>query len=284
MKKLPIIVVFALLTGSAVCQGRTEFVREKDVYFGLTGGSLLANKHTATRYDGSDFEYPQRYDLEFLLSFPQIRAEIASNLGVQSNEFRVASDGYPEPLKYRPSVSLGGVFGYYFSEPAAFFVEGVISRISISNAIVLEIDNPSSTLTEPRREICPLLGREDRFDLTVGLHYDFTYGEQLMFYTEFGAMLNSVRPRSNSVFISGKEYVFTRNNQNTNLLNITNMHPDPGGIGFGGKLGLGFRYKFNEKFTFDLGGDLFYLRINLGPEDWQKFKPQWMFYIRALWL
>jgi hypothetical protein len=255
--------------------------RTKNVWVGISGGSLLANRISAYRYDGSDAEYDGIYDYGFdrLLLNNQIRSQISNELGLTSTDFEIG--GFPERMRYKPSYTLGVNAGYYISEPFAIYAEANLSRMNLVDAITLEYQDPGSTVSEPQIEICPLTGKEQRLDLTLGGHYDFTYGEQLMFYGEFGLVMNSVRARHNEVQVRSLRYVLTSYNRNNPAV-YPNV--DWGGLSFGGSGGMGFRYKFNRQITFDVGGTVLVQKINLSPDIYQKWRPQYFFYLRALWL
>ncbi len=254
-------------------------VRIRNFYFGITAGSLFANKHTTRRYDGSDIEYDNVYDFSFQTYINQqvIYKQIFNDLG--QRDFSIGE--YPENMRYKPSVTLGLSTGYYFSEATAAFIEVNVSRLKIIDALTLNVVDAGSTLSEPIIEIAAITGKEDRMDIIGGLHSDFTYGERLMFYGEVGGILNSTRARYNDVVVKGRTYVLTSYNKNN-----SSAYPgaDWGGLGYGFMFGLGVRYKFNKEASFDLGASMYLQKINLGPEALQKLKPQFLFYIRGLWL
>ncbi len=280
--RIMVFFLLALLAGEAASgqESKAPLVREKNLVIGFSVGGFLANKHTGYRYDGSDIEYDGLYDYGFqkLLFNAQIQNQISNELGLSNTDFSISE--FPDPARYRPAVSIGLTAGYYVSEPLAFFVEGIFTRLNLNNVLVLEYDNPSSTLTQVTYENAIVRGREQRFDLNAGIHLDLNSGEQLMFYTELAASINSTRALHNEVQVRSLKYVLTSFNRTTNAYPLA----DWGGMGFGGSGGLGMRYKFNQQITFDIGGTVMYQKINLAPEQFQRFKPQYLFYIRALWL
>lgn len=261
----------------------TALYRTRDFYAGVTIGSMYANKHTAFRYDGWDGEYTDfDWSVERLLfqSGPNNTQSLYNQVREVLGQRDFQMGEYPENVRYNLSVSIGGVLGYYVSEGTALFVEGMFSRLRTKDVFTLEVESGNPTITEPDYELCGIDGFEERLDVTAGVHVDFDPLEQGTLYMQLGAMLNATRARKNEITIRTLKYTLWQWNENSNAY----QNVDFGGLGFGGKAGLGYRFKFNEQFTFDLGADVFLQKINLGPDPIQKWKMQYFAYLRLLWL
>jgi hypothetical protein len=267
--------LYSLLTGIFFC-GSTLFVHgqedepemlseDRQLYFGLNIGGYLANKYTAPYYAGyNDFT------IQELLAIPTIYNQIYN---VIQQPFELYS--YPENPRYRIGLNLGGHLGYYYTDGTAVFINADFATLRFSEAFLLAAENPANPFGEPTYYTEQISGQERRFQLDLGLHVDFGERREISGYMEIAASLNAVRAEKNEVLIEGLRY---------NLLVQPNVYNQTklGGLGYGAVFGTGVRMKFNPKFSFDLGANASFQKIQLYNDPKLKLNP--VLYFRILWL
>lgn len=215
---------------------------------GIQAGAYLANPYPAVFYNGNNGYY-SLYDL---LQNQFVYNQIFNKIQLP---FRLSE--LPLDIRYRPGIMAGVHLGRSGEYGSGWFLDLSFVDLRVNDAFVLEADDPNNTSGSKRYFTESIQGKEQRFMMDLGA--TFYYSDNG--YFNIGGNLNAVKAVSNIVVIEGLQY---------NLL-IPQQgfggSVSRGGLGFGALAGTGFRYPFNEKFTFDLEGRLYLQRINLRFSD-----------------
>lgn len=237
-------------------------------YFGINAGSIMANKYTAPYYSGySDFSIKDLIGIQTI--YNQIYNKIQKDF--------VLSE-YPSNERYRWGLDLGLHLGYYLDESTALFSNINVQRIKTQEVFTISATDPANPFGDPIIFPESVIGEERRMQIDLGVHIDYGDRYKAGGYLELFGSFNAVKAQKNDVIIEGLRYSLLR--QST----IYNRY-DVGGIGWGAGIGTGVRMKFNDKFSFDVGANASFQRINL----WEEYRPIKLklnpqVYVRILWL
>jgi hypothetical protein len=236
-------------------------------YYGINIGGVLANKYTASYYNG--YNGTDAFNLVDLISIQQVYDQIYNKIGRDFYLGEVPLDR----MRYKTGILAGLHLGWYTDEDVSFFINADFVRLQLADVFTLESEDPANPSGDPKIYTELILGEENRLHFDLGMHIDFGVSTQLKGYFEMYGSLNSVRPVNNQVYIEGLSY---------NLLQPPSVYSktDLGGIGWGIGAGTGIRYRFNKHYSFDLGGALAFQRINLYLVERLKLNP--VLYLRIL--
>lgn len=218
-------------------------------FFGINVGGFFANKNTSVLYTGADAF--SNYGVEDLFS-NTINKPIFDNYF----QYPYAIVELPQTWRYRPALDIGGHFGIHLGQGNALYIDANFSSLDFENFFTVAIEDPNNQSPDPTYEQIPLFGEEKRMNINLGVQFSL-YNENKMnaYFTLFGN-INSTRLEKNYFVINGRQYFI--NHVFPGQPNIK-----PGGIGSGGGTGLGIKYKFNDKFTFDLAYSLYYTKTKM---------------------
>lgn len=250
---------------------------------GINIGAYKGNKHTAIRYDGADVEYAN-YNLDVayyhgLAPNNSFSVYERVKLSYGDLDWAPSADAYPGDMRYNFGLDLGIHLGYKTDESNSIFVDANFSILSLNDALIIEVDDPSTPSSEADLRVEALTGRERRLTVNPGLHFGMGDDPDATPYIQFGPNLTWVRVEKNSMVIQEKEYILTQFNRNQNSIHSV---ADYGGIGFGGFLGLGYRYRLSDQFVVDIGYTAIMAKLGLGPDFNRAFKLQNVVYLRVL--
>lgn len=259
------------------------FGQDKSFELGINIGAYKANKHTAIRYDGADVEYAD-YNLDVAYyhglapnnSF-SVYERVKQSYG--DLDWYPAADAYPGDMRYNFGLDLGIHLGYKTDVSNSIFLDANFSTISLNDALIIEVDDPNTPSSEADLRVEALTGRERRLTINPGLHFGMGDNPDATPYIQVGPNVTWVRVEKNSMVIQEKEYILTQFNRNQNSIYSV---ADYGGIGFGGFLGLGYRYRLSDQFVVDFGYTAIMAKIGMGPEFNRAFKLQNVLYLRVL--
>ncbi len=250
------------------------------IFFGLNIGGIKPNNKPALIYNGfqtefgipfyfNNINFQQELDNYFIynyrLVFPQVQT-----------------------VRYRTTYNVGGHAGVHLDESIAIYADINITKIKAEDVFTVEVDNPNdpSLTGNAQLQQLPIFGSESRTNLNLGLQATFYEEGPLKSYFNLFGNVNNTRLEENFFVINNQKYPIRHNAQTNGIatngqVNFTETAP-PGGIGFGGGAGLGAKYKFNDKFTFDLNYYATYTNTRMNAE----FKPYGLNHalmLRILW-
>jgi hypothetical protein len=252
---------------------------------GVNVGTYKANKYNTIRYDGSDIEYPYNLDVQYHLDLNpnhpnSIYQRIRQSYG--DLDFNLTNDSYPLDMRYKFGLEFGGHLGYKTDESSAFFVDVNFVNLTTVDAFTFEVDDPSTQTTQADIKVESIVGKEKRLNLNLGYHIGLGDDPDATPYLELGGNLTSTRVVENYLLVQEQKYVLSRFSKNLSQNSIY-QNVDFGGVSYGGFIGGGYRFRMNEKFVFDFGGNMIFNKINLGSESIQKYKPHGSIFLRVLW-
>ena len=222
---------------------------DEGFYAGINFGGFFANKKSARMYVG-DAGFSS-YGVENL--FANIY-----NKPIFDDYFQYPYQitEFSQTWGYKPALDIGGHIGIKMGEGNSMYLDANFSTVAFENFFTLAIEDPNNQSPDPTYEQIPLFGEEKRMNINLGLQFSLYNENKVNAYFALFGNLNSVRLEKNYFVVNGRQYFITH---------VVPGQPNvkPGGIGFGGGSGLGVKYKFNDKFTFDLTYSLYYTKINM---------------------
>jgi len=241
----------ALLLLACIFSSSFAFAQNDDegVFVGVNFGGYFANKNTAIMYTGAtnitsygiENLFTNTYNKPYFDDYFQYPYEIAE---------------LSQTWSYRPALDIGGHAGVKLGEGNSLYIDANFSTLSFENFFTVAIEDPNNQSPDPTYEQVPLFGQEKRMNINLGLQLSLYNENKINAYFALFGNLNSTRLENNYFVINGRQYYITH---------VVPGQPNvkPGGIGFGGGTGLGAKYKFNDKFTFDLAYSLYYTKIKM---------------------
>lgn len=263
MKKPVLVLLVSLFTFSSI------FSQESgSVFVGINVGGFFANKNTAVLYTGADAF--SNYGVEDLFS-NTINKPIFDNYF----QYPYAIVELPQTWKYRPALDIGGHFGIHLDGENALYVDVNFSSLDFENFFTVAIEDPNNQSPDPTYEQIALFGEEKRMNINLGLQLSLYQEKGLNAYFSLFGNLNSTRLEKNYFVVNGRQYFI-------NHVLIGQPNVKPGGVGLGGGAGLGVKYKFNDKFTFDLAYSLYYSKTKM-KEDFAPWGVHNGITFRIIW-
>lgn len=235
---------------------------------GVNVGGFFANKNTAIMYTGSiDIT---NYGPQYIFSLPTYKPALDEYF-----KYTYSIVELPQTFSYRPAMDVGAHIGVSLGEGNAFYIDANFSNLAFENFFTVEIEDPNNQSPDPTYEQIPMFGNEKRFNLNLGLQFSLYKEGAVNVYLPVFANLNSTKLINNYFYINGRQYYITHTIPGQP--NVT-----PGGIGYGAGSGLGAKYKFNDKFTFDLAYSLYYSKINM-KDDFAPWGVHHGIVLRIIW-
>lgn len=233
---------------------------------GIDFGFHFANKYTANFYNGGGHNSIHRTIIENRINYKQIK-------DLLRYDFFLDSTNLPSNMKYDPALNVGFYTKYNFTKNVGFSFDFNYSRLKTSDFVTLVLNNPSNLTSQLDYYKASIVGTEDRINISGGLYSSFGKPAIINPYMEAGINVNNAKVKDSKVLIESQQY---------SILDPTDQYykVQQGGVGYGVYLGGGFKLAFSQAFAFNVGGTLFYSRINLG--EVKAFKPQFSLYLRML--
>ncbi|NCP46095.1 MAG: hypothetical protein GW818_06670 [Flavobacteriales bacterium] len=266
---LVIFIVYFLSQSSFTLFAQEEEESKKGVFFGgVSIGSFFANSNTAVIYTGGSNITP--YGINYILTLPQNKTTFDAYF-----KYPYWVEELPQEPAYNTAFDIGLHLGVYLSKLNSIYLDLNITEINYEQTFTMAIDNPLNMSPEPTYEQIPIIGKEKRFNLNLGTQLSFYSQEKVALYWSFFGNINSVKLERNYIVINNREYEIFHNTQGE-------FNRKPGGVGYGGGTGLGFKYQLTEKITTDFTYNLFYTKVNMN-ENIQSFGLQHGLVLRIIW-
>jgi len=266
-------IVFLLLSPNFLFSQNTEKSRE-GFFLGVTLGGLNANNKDAEYYNADN---SKSNSIERLLSYPYndgtsnyatLRDYLIDN--VINDDFTIIE--YPTGnMNYKFTYVLGAQVGYNFSNKLGAFGELGYSIVKSEGSFVIETSGDVIG-NEDNTQIGNITSNENRLNIDLGLHYNFSEDKNVIPFIEGGFNINFVEVKDQEIHIGSfsRSLLITRSS-------ITNQKE--GGTGIGAFLDIGVQIKLNEKYYCNLGGKLYYQQTKLLDE---KYKLNETIFLRLL--
>lgn len=218
----------------------------KSMKVGLNLGVYLSSKSYAQFYDGSP-----NFAVYQILTNPQIRQSLENTFG-----YPIKNWTYPINVKYNLGYCIGGHFGVHLDDAASIVLDMNITNLTTNSILAIELDDPSATGVQQNIENAKLIGKEQRFDINLGFENEFYQGEIIRAYGTLGLSGNYIQQMNNELIIRDRMRYSIKRPINFYLPNDKKID----GFGYGAYGSLGIRYPLNEKFTLDLGVNVFFMK------------------------
>ncbi|WP_258541436.1 hypothetical protein [Parvicella tangerina] len=247
MKKVLQSFLVLLISVSGVAQD------DSGIFFGVNLGAHIANKKTAIMYSGgSNFSL---YGIEWAFDHPNYKPDF-------DNYFQYPYEivELPQDMTYRPSLEIGGIIGYSVDQSLDIFLEANVGMLKVQDVFVVEIQDPTSTSVDYPLEQFPVFGEEQRLNINAGLRFTVFENNGVIGYLPLFGNFNSVKIERNYFVVNNREYNIVHNIQG-----ITNERP--GGTGFGGGSGFGFKYRLSDQIILDASYNAHYTKVTMIKES-----------------
>lgn len=244
---------------------------EKDTskfFIGFNLGVYFPNNNTADLYTGRPDV--TSYGIQHIFNQPFNRQVFDEYFDAP---YQVAE--YTFEPRYKTAVELGLHMGYQIDPDISFFLDFNIAQLDFEQFFTVQVDDPNRRVPEPRLDRFAIIGEENRFNLNLGTQINYFQGESSIAYLGLFGNINNTEVQSNFIIIDNVEY---------NIFHQNNNEPDlqPGGIGYGGGMGLGFKFQIGARVWADLTYNAIYTQINL-TEQFNKFGLQNTIGMRMIW-
>lgn len=262
MKTLTLTLLLLTTFGSIAQQEYDgEDTESGNFFFGINLGAYQANHKTAVIYNGNVSTYGVNYFFNNTFLKPEFDTYFKYN-------YRVSGFADPKLMKYRPAFNIGGHAGIKLSSSVSLYADINFIKLKVEDYFSVEIDNPNDPKLagQAQIELIPIFGEESRTNLNIGIQTNFYDEGPLKAYFNFFGNVNNSKLEKNYFVINGKTYTITHNAQPNGSINgQVNLQQTipPGGVGFGGGAGIGAKYKFNDKFTFDINYYAIYAKTKM---------------------
>ena len=254
----------------------------KKFFIGVNAGGYLGNKKTANFYNGADANGLSRV-LNTTFYTDQIDQKLVYNW---------ERDEFPGQMRYNVALQLGVHLGYHLSDGFALIGDVDIINLKTQDFVTFLIDDPNNGLPGPTIETMPILGKEKRLNFNFGFQNYLSQENNTFVYWSMAFNATSARFDDNKlkirdlpeIYVGDPRWIGSVNPNNGTVINDRGR-TRPGGTGYGGLIGGGVKFKFNEQFVFDLGYNLIYTTIKLTDYD-SVFKErgvQHSLFLRLIW-
>ncbi len=235
---------------------------------GIQMGAFFANDNTAHFYSGTpDIT---NYGINWTLGL-QFYKQRFDNYFV--HPYYIAE--FPFEPVYEPAIEVGLHLGFEINDEISLFADLNSVRLNYKQFFTMAIDDPSNQSVEPNYERIPIVGKENRFYLNLGTQINcYEDGSSKLYWSLFGS-LNDLEVKSNYFTINGIRY---------DILHPVNddFNVKPGGIGYGGGTGLGYKFSVANQLNLDIYYNLHYSKTRLN-DDLEKFGIAHSVGLRITW-
>lgn len=242
--------------------------------FGLNIGAAFANRYHADFYNGQP---GNQNEISYILGNYYHQQEI---IGVLNDTFRLA--GLPLKMKYKPAFAAGLYFRKNINDNLGVFMQFNYSRFTTSDVFTIKVGNKPSGYSLPDDLMqCPIWGKEERINIDIGVRGEIKFEDNIYGFLEGGFNLNNTRVIENMIQISSLEYSIINVYGDQSWIPNTQLqeyYVREGGIGLGGFLSPGIRFKFSDNVSTELLGSVYWSKINLMYYD--TFRPHFNVMLR----
>ena len=229
---LAIVVILPAFAGYTVA-AQISAVEQESKYnkfeYGVHTGIFIASNSTAQFYSGMP---GNENSAEYIFENEYWYNEIMLSLNAHTS---VKIEGYPQKMKYNPTLGFGAGFRYNMSERYSLNIQFYSLKYKVKDFITVEVD-PKEYLTERDIRYCPVIGTEERVALDIGLTRTMTDNPVANLIVGAGLSMNSTMVKQSSIFIGNTEYNMIRIYGNRPYVpnsNLPQFEIRQGGVGFG---------------------------------------------------
>lgn len=252
-----------------------------DFYF--NGGLYRGHSYNATYYNGNNNEINIGRVLGNEILKNEIDRNIAENAGVILDSKGVHLEELPRRMHYDWSFVFGLGAAYRITPTLA--LTATVGQVKLKTTGTAVFGYNKGVIGNQNADYLnyPIIGREKRSFLEIGLRYTEETGNKFQWFYEFALQLNSVKVENADLVVEGKSYSMIDYYGGAKYdPTITQVEIDPmlGGVGFGGLVCAGLNIKVNEWGALAPFAQLQYSSYHLG--EFRHFKPNLYFGVRII--
>jgi hypothetical protein len=243
--------------------------------FGINCGAMFANRYQANFYDGAA---GNQNTIGYILDNPYYNADIHRAL---NDTF--ALYGMPTKMKYNPTFAVGFILKKNINNHLGVFAQFNYSKLTAQDQFTLKIGATPVGSAFPNLQNYSIWGKEERINIDIGVSGEMYFAPKIYGFLEGGFNLNNTRVLENKIAIGTLEYSIINIYGNQQYIPNTQLQEyavHEGGLGIGGFLSPGVKFKFNDNVAIDVFGSLYWAKINL--MDYNLFKPQFSLSLRFM--
>lgn len=277
MKEKILTAVCCCLICAAHCQSYKGF----EFYF--NGGLYKGHAYNATYYNGNNNDINIGRVLENNILKNEIDRNIAERSGVILDGKGIYLEELPMKMHYDWSFIFG--IGAAYRLTPELSLTATVGQIKMSTTGMAVFGYKKGVIGNQTADYLnfPIIGKEKRNFLEIGLRYTGSGESKFSWYYEFALQLNSVKVENADLVVEGAHYSMIDYYGGAKYdPTITQVEIDPmlGGIGFGGVVGGGLLMKINEWGALSPFAQLHYSRFHLG--EYTRLKPNYYFGVRII--
>ncbi len=247
---------------------------------GMHTGVYFANSYTAGYYSGIE---SNENSISFVLDNKYRRNEILNYFNAQTYDWTQAD--LPQNMKYEPEINIGFLARNNITEKWGVFFNFNHVKLRAKGNFTLHFD-PDQIVTEPNTGVYEIYGVEDRTNIDIGIHREFSLlSPSVAYYGEIGVNLNNTHVQESAIQMEDLNYsIINRYGPGRGYvpnLPQTEYNFRLGGIGVGILGGMGVKFLFSQKLTIDTGLTSYVKYINL--DGYKSFNVHWAPYARIMY-
>ena len=235
---------------------------------GVNLGAHFANKNTSVIYTGSP-RYTS-FNIPTILNNQLYKPTFDAFF---QHAYSVAE--YPFEPRYKTTFEIGIHLNYQLFDFQSIFFEFNSTQLKFEQAFTIAVDDPNNGIVGPTFLQFPIIGKENRFHLNLGTQLSLYKDEGNDVYFSIFANVNDIELQENYIVINNIKYNVFHGSVNT-------PNNRPGGIGYGGGAGMGYKFTLNENIVADIYYNLYYTQSNMN-ENLQSYGTHSSFGLRVLW-
>jgi hypothetical protein len=237
-------------------------------FVGINAGGYSPNNNTAIIYTGTNDV--SNYGINYLLNLPSYKQTFDTYF-----QHSYSIEEFPLDPMYKTAFNIGLHAGMNLGNGHAIFLDINTSKLNYAQVFTIAIDDQNNKSIDPTYEQIPIIGKENRFNSNLGVQLSLLNKNQMNFYWSAFGNFNKIDLERNYIIINNQEYEISHRNP-------TQPNTLPGGIGFGGGSGLGFKYNIADKVWIDLTYNYHYTKYKMS-ETIQSFGGHQGIIFRLIW-
>jgi len=240
--------------------------------FGLNMGAFWANKYQANFYNGSNVNDDS---INLVFGNKYYLNEITAALNDTFHNVQL-----PAEMHYQPAMLIGFNIKYNMTHNLGVFLQFNYQALRAKDVFTMDL-GPPGVYHQDSSLICPIWGKEDRYNIDLGISKDFSLSKNIAIFAEGGMNINYTKVKEHKIAIGSLEYSLINiyGNQpyipNTQMQTYT-MHL--GGWGIGGFVNAGVRLIFNNHVSLDPGASFYWSQIKL--KGYTAYRPHFAVFVR----
>lgn len=231
-------------------------------------GVYLADKKHAKFYDGSDGNVN---NIKYVFNNYYWRESIKEYMRVTYNRDSIVSIEGPSKMHYSPSMYVGFGFRYNYSAEWALNVQFNVTKLTAKDFLTVEVfpafDNDLRSYIT-----FGIAGKESRTKIDVGVVRTFKTDQNIRPMAEFGLNFSNTLVSESYIIVDEQKFstvdLYAGRTYIPNA-NVQEYEIRQGGLGYGGYLGGGVKFAFNQFLSLETIGYVYMSRIPL--EGYESF-------------